>query len=55
MRLAYPALFDRFPNQRLAMRPDEVPTKQDAMAYGVHRLPSSGDYGDRPDGMTFRS
>jgi cytochrome P450 len=39
MRLAYPALFDRFPNLHLAVPPGEVPTKEDAMAYGVHRLP----------------
>ncbi|MDN3355679.1 cytochrome P450 [Actinomadura sp. DC4] len=39
MRLAYPALFDRFPGLRLAVPPGEVPIKEDAMAYGVHRLP----------------
>jgi cytochrome P450 len=39
MRLAYPALFDRFPDLRLAVPPDEVPTKVDTMAYGVYRLP----------------
>ncbi|MFG2007405.1 cytochrome P450 [Spirillospora sp. NPDC048911] len=39
LRVAYPALFDRFPGLRLAVSPDEVPTKADAMAFGVHRLP----------------
>jgi cytochrome P450 len=39
MRISYPALFDRFPDLRLAVPSDEVPTKEDTMAYGVHRLP----------------
>jgi cytochrome P450 len=39
MRISYPALFDRFPDLRLAVPPDEVPTKEDTMAYGVHSLP----------------
>ncbi|MBV9451635.1 MAG: cytochrome P450 [Streptosporangiaceae bacterium] len=39
MRISYPALFCRFPDLRLAVPADEVPTKQDTMAYGVHRLP----------------
>jgi cytochrome P450 len=39
MRVAYPALFDRFPALRLAVPAAEVPTKEDTMAYGVHRLP----------------
>ncbi|MFC4907547.1 cytochrome P450 [Actinomadura gamaensis] len=39
MRIAYPALLDRFPGLRLAVPPERVPTKQNAMAYGVHRLP----------------
>jgi cytochrome P450 len=39
MRIAYPALLARFPGLRLAVPADEVPIKDDAMAYGVHRLP----------------
>ncbi len=39
MRIAYPALFGRFPGLRLAVPPGEVPTKQDMFVYGVHSLP----------------
>jgi cytochrome P450 len=39
MRIAYPALFDRFPGLRLAVPPEEVQTKLDAFVYGVHSLP----------------
>ncbi|MHC3475153.1 cytochrome P450 [Streptomyces sp. 7R007] len=39
MRIAYPALLDRFPGLRLAVPPEEVPVKQDAFVYGVHSLP----------------
>jgi cytochrome P450 len=39
MRVAYPALFGRFPGLHLAVPAGEVPTKHDTMAYGVQRLP----------------
>ncbi|MFA1538218.1 cytochrome P450 [Actinomadura monticuli] len=39
MRISYPALLDRFPDLRLAVPRDEVPAKEDTMAYGVHSLP----------------
>ncbi|WP_246064317.1 cytochrome P450 [Nonomuraea longispora] len=39
MRLAFPALFDRFPDLRLALPPDEVPTRDAMVIYGVQRLP----------------
>lgn len=39
MRIAYPALFDRFPALRLAIPADEVPVRDDMAIYGVHRLP----------------
>jgi cytochrome P450 len=39
MRQAFPALLERFPELRLAVPPDEVPTRQDMYIYGVHRLP----------------
>jgi cytochrome P450 len=39
MRVAYPALFERFPGLRLAVPPEEVPIKLDAFVYGVHSLP----------------
>jgi cytochrome P450 len=39
MKVAYSALFRRFPRLRLAVRPDEVPMRDDMFIYGVHRLP----------------
>jgi cytochrome P450 len=39
MKVAYRALFRRFPGLRLAVRPDEVPMRDDMFIYGVHRLP----------------
>ncbi|MEU0570500.1 cytochrome P450 [Nonomuraea sp. NPDC005983] len=39
MRIGYRALFDRFPTLRLAVPADEVPTKDDAVVYGVRSLP----------------
>jgi len=39
MKVAYSALFRRFPRLRLAIRPDEVPMRDDMFIYGVHRLP----------------
>jgi cytochrome P450 len=39
MKVAYKALFGRFPRLRLAVRPDEVPMRDDMFIYGVHRLP----------------
>jgi cytochrome P450 len=39
MKVAYGALFRRFPRLRLAVRPDEVPMRDDMFIYGVHRLP----------------
>ncbi|WP_225726867.1 MULTISPECIES: cytochrome P450 [unclassified Nocardia] len=42
MRVAYPALLQRFPTLRLAVAPEEVPLRIGAM-YGVHRLPVAWD------------
>jgi cytochrome P450 len=39
MRVALPALLDRFPGLRLAVPPEEVPLRHDSDIYGVHRLP----------------
>jgi cytochrome P450 len=39
MKVAYSALFRRFPRLRLAVQPDEVPMRDDMFIYGVHRLP----------------
>jgi cytochrome P450 len=39
MKVAYSALFRRFPRLRLAIRPDQVPMRDDMFIYGVHRLP----------------
>ncbi|MFF4622724.1 cytochrome P450 [Nonomuraea jabiensis] len=39
MRIAYRALFDRFPALRLAVSLEEVPMRTDMTIYGVHRLP----------------
>jgi cytochrome P450 len=39
MKVAFGALFRRFPRLRLAVRPDEVPMRDDMFIYGVHRLP----------------
>jgi cytochrome P450 len=46
MQVAYPALFQRFPTLRLAVPPDEVPTKDDALIYGVRELPVTWDGAD---------
>lgn len=39
MRLGYASLFRRFPDLRLALPPEEVPTRTDMLIYGVHALP----------------
>ncbi|WP_207755985.1 cytochrome P450 [Nonomuraea cypriaca] len=39
LRLAYTALFRRFPGLRLAVPPEEVTMRTDMLVYGVHRLP----------------
>ncbi|MFI9045276.1 cytochrome P450 [Streptomyces sp. NPDC053427] len=39
MRVAFPALFRRFPNLALAVPPEEVPLRSDMVIYGVHELP----------------
>jgi cytochrome P450 len=39
MRIAYRALFERFPHLRLAVPAEEVPLRDDAVLYGVWRLP----------------
>ncbi|MFC4122878.1 cytochrome P450 [Nonomuraea zeae] len=39
MRAALPALATRFPTLRLAVAPEEVPTRDGMDIYGVHRLP----------------
>jgi cytochrome P450 len=39
MRIAFPALFSRFPTLRLAVPPEDVPLRTDSNLYGVHALP----------------
>ncbi|MCK9930809.1 cytochrome P450 [Frankia sp. Mgl5] len=39
MRVAYPALFSRFPTLRLAVPKEEVPMRRTMAFYGVHSLP----------------
>ncbi|MDH2424268.1 cytochrome P450 [Sphaerisporangium sp. TRM90804] len=39
MRTAYPALLTRFPTLRLAVPPQEIPTRTNMAIYGVHHLP----------------
>jgi cytochrome P450 len=39
MRVAFPALFERFPELRLAVDPSAVPLRTDSNLYGVHELP----------------
>jgi cytochrome P450 len=39
MRIAYTALFQRFPTLSLAIPAEEVPLRTDMGVYGVHRLP----------------
>lgn len=39
LRLGYQKLFDRFPDLRLAVEPDEIPLRDKAMHYGVYALP----------------
>ncbi|MCX4681208.1 cytochrome P450 [Streptomyces sp. NBC_01433] len=39
MRIAFPALFARFPGLRLAVPPSQVPRGEDMGFYGVHALP----------------
>ncbi|WP_433260104.1 cytochrome P450 [Actinosynnema sp. CS-041913] len=43
LRVALPALLDRFPSLRLAVAPDEVAMRTDMLIYGVHRLPVDWD------------
>jgi cytochrome P450 len=39
MRVAFPALFARFPTLRLAVAPEDVRMRTDSNLYGVHELP----------------
>ncbi|WP_438489328.1 cytochrome P450 [Streptomyces sp. S186] len=43
MRVAFPALFTRFPTLRLAIPPEEVPLRADLTMHGVQRLPVTWD------------
>ncbi|MFC4852107.1 cytochrome P450 [Actinophytocola glycyrrhizae] len=43
MRVAFPALFTRFPTLRLAVDPAQVPMRTDSNLYGVHELPVAWD------------
>ncbi|MFG2830818.1 cytochrome P450 [Streptomyces sp. NPDC048434] len=43
MRVAFPALFTRFPTLRLAVPPEEVPLRDGMNIYGVRRLPVTWD------------
>ncbi|AEW98599.1 cytochrome P450 [Streptantibioticus cattleyicolor] len=39
LRVAFPALFRRFPGLRLAVPPEQVPLRSDMVIHGVHALP----------------
>jgi cytochrome P450 len=39
LRIAYQALFGRFPTLRLAVPPAEVPLRTDSVTYGLAELP----------------
>jgi cytochrome P450 len=43
MRIAFPALFDRFPTLRLAVPPEQIPMRDNMFIYGVHELPVTWD------------
>ncbi|MCT2585583.1 cytochrome P450 [Actinophytocola gossypii] len=43
MRIAYRALFDRFPTLRLAVPVEDVPMRETAIVYGTWRLPVTWD------------
>lgn len=43
LRVALPALFDRFPSLRLAVPAEEVPLRENSDIHGVHRLPVAWD------------
>lgn len=43
LRIALTALFGRFPDLRLAVPADEVPTRERSAVYGVDRLPVAWD------------
>jgi cytochrome P450 len=51
MRIAYRALFERFPDLRLAVPAEEVPLRDDAVVYGVWRLPVTWE---EPGGLRDR-
>ncbi|MFC3997644.1 cytochrome P450 [Nocardiopsis sediminis] len=39
MQVAFPALFRRFPDLRLAVAPEDVPLRDDMVIFGAHELP----------------
>lgn len=43
LRVAFPALFTRFPTLRLAIPAEEVPLRDSMNIYGLHRLPVAWD------------
>jgi len=43
MRVAFPALFGRFPTLRLAVPPEDVPLRDAMNIHGVHQLPVTWD------------
>ncbi|MET9292125.1 cytochrome P450 [Streptomyces sp. NPDC003077] len=43
MRVAFPALFTRFPTLRLAVPAEEIPLRSESNIYGVRRLPVTWD------------
>jgi cytochrome P450 len=43
MRVAFPALFRRFPDLTLAVAPEEVPLHDNMVFNGVHSLPVTWD------------
>jgi cytochrome P450 len=52
MRVAFPALFRRFPSLALAVSPEEVPLRTDMVIYGVHELPVTWATGPQPGRAT---
>jgi cytochrome P450 len=47
MQVAYPALFQRLPTLRLAVPPEQVPTKDGVLIYGVRELPVAWEEANR--------
>ncbi|MGC4807699.1 cytochrome P450 [Micromonospora sp. DT233] len=48
LRVAYPALFDRFPSLRLVDPAGDLPMREDMLHYGVHEMPVTWDRAVNP-------